>query len=226
METSPLDGPAPTADHASMAASHLSPPTSADHAASPRHIVLIGLRASGKSTVARALSARLGRPGMDLDDLVRATFDGRRVTDIWEQEGEPAFRAAEARALVAAFAGPPAILALGGGTPMIPAASSALEAEAGAGRIALVYLRGSAERLARRLEADRGDRPALGGFAETSAAEVTRAMRARDARYGDLAGLVVDLDAVLGGPEAEPADGPERIAAAIESWLDTADTAN
>jgi shikimate kinase len=186
--------------------------------------VLIGLRSSGKSTVARVLSARIGLPAVDLDELVRASFDGRTVTDIWEHEGEPAFRAAESRSLAAAIDGPPSILALGGGTPMIAAAASRLDAEVAAGRIAVVYLRGSVERLARRLAADRGDRPSLpGGEADESAvAEVTRAMQERDARYRRLAGLVVDLDDVLGDAATEPVDGAERVAAAIQAWLGAA----
>ncbi len=72
--------------------------------------------ATGKSTVGPLLAARLGVPFLDTDaELERLT--GRRVPDLWREEGEAAFRAREG-ALVEALLGDPMrrVISFGGGT--------------------------------------------------------------------------------------------------------------
>jgi shikimate kinase/3-dehydroquinate synthase len=84
--------------------------------ATTRPIVLSGFMATGKSTVGPALAARLGVAFVDTDtEIERAT--GKRVADLWREEGEASFRAREA-ALVARLLGEPGagVIALGGGT--------------------------------------------------------------------------------------------------------------
>jgi 3-dehydroquinate synthetase/shikimate kinase len=76
-------------------------------------IVLVGLPGSGKSVVGRLLARRLGRPFVDTDDLVEHRT-GRSPAEVIDQDGEPAFRAAE-RAAIGAIAGG-AVVATGGGT--------------------------------------------------------------------------------------------------------------
>ncbi|MEO7108958.1 MAG: iron-containing alcohol dehydrogenase, partial [Polyangiaceae bacterium] len=79
-------------------------------------IVLSGFMATGKSTVARALAARLGLPLVDTDDeLAKAT--GKTIPDLWKSDGEAAFRAREVelvRALLSTDT--PRVIAFGGGT--------------------------------------------------------------------------------------------------------------
>jgi shikimate kinase / 3-dehydroquinate synthase len=81
-----------------------------------RPIVLSGFMATGKSTVGPLLAARLGVPFVDTDaELERTT--GRRVPDLWRDEGEAAFRAREdalVQTLLADAA--PRVIAFGGGT--------------------------------------------------------------------------------------------------------------
>ena len=57
---------------------------------------------SGKSTVGRLLAERLGVPHIDSDEQVEAAT-GRTVREIWESEGEAAFREEESRALARAL---------------------------------------------------------------------------------------------------------------------------
>lgn len=76
--------------------------------------VLIGLPGVGKSTVGRQLAATLDIPFADSDDLVEQ-LAGRSVPEIFEQDGEPAFRRWEAEAILQALAGFDGVLALGGG---------------------------------------------------------------------------------------------------------------
>ena len=57
----------------------------------PKNIVLIGFMGSGKSTVGRELHLRLGYPLTDMDYLIEETM-GKKITEIFMEEGESAFR--------------------------------------------------------------------------------------------------------------------------------------
>ncbi|MFE1874572.1 MULTISPECIES: shikimate kinase [unclassified Streptomyces] len=77
-------------------------------------VVLVGPMGSGKSTVGALLAERLGVPYRDTDaDIVLA--QGREISDIFVDEGEPYFRELERQAVAAAVAGHTGVLALGGG---------------------------------------------------------------------------------------------------------------
>ncbi|MGW2818698.1 shikimate kinase [Streptomyces sp. NPDC001415] len=77
-------------------------------------VVLVGPMGSGKSTVGALLAERLGVPYRDTDaDIVAA--EGRAISDIFIEDGEPHFRALERAAVRAALAEHTGVLALGGG---------------------------------------------------------------------------------------------------------------
>ncbi len=65
----------------------------------PKNIVLIGFMGSGKSTVGRELHHRLGYPLTDMDHLIEETM-GKKITEIFKEEGETAFRDFETLQLV------------------------------------------------------------------------------------------------------------------------------
>ncbi|MGO1896404.1 MAG: shikimate kinase [Brachybacterium sp.] len=88
--------------------------------------VLIGPMAAGKTSVGRALAARLGVPFADLDALI-VQETGRTIPDIFRLEGEQAFRDREAAALVRALEHQRGVLSLGGGAPMHPRAARTLQ---------------------------------------------------------------------------------------------------
>lgn len=71
---------------------------------------------AGKTSVGRRVAELVGCAFTDLDDLVVAAR-GLSVAEIFEREGEAAFRAAEAEALPEAL-GRGGVIALGGGTPL------------------------------------------------------------------------------------------------------------
>ena len=75
-------------------------------------VSLAGMMGSGKSTVARELARLLSRRFVDTDLEVERRA-GRSVAAIFEERGEPAFRALE-RAAVRGIAGP-VVVSLGGG---------------------------------------------------------------------------------------------------------------
>ncbi|WP_176736380.1 shikimate kinase [Oligoflexus tunisiensis] len=64
------------------------------------NIVVVGATASGKTTVAYQLARLIGFGVLDLDDWIEKK-QGRRVEDIFAQEGEDAFRQMETDALSA-----------------------------------------------------------------------------------------------------------------------------
>lgn len=79
-----------------------------------RHLVLIGLPGSGKTTVGRLAAERLALPFVDCDDLIQQAA-GMTIPAIFTEKGEPWFRALESRVLRELLAGPVSVIATGGG---------------------------------------------------------------------------------------------------------------
>ena len=168
-------------------------------------VALMGLRASGKTTLGRALAERLGRRFIDLDDRTLALLGDDTIADAFRRAGEPAFREAEAEALQSALAETPSVLALGGGTPTAPGAESMLRDAQSRGDLLLCYLACRPETLRARLRSAGGaDRPSLTG--DDPLDEIERVHASRDGLYRDLADVVLEepasveeiLDAVGG----------------------------
>lgn len=95
-----------------------------------RGIFLLGFMGSGKSTVGQALATRLGRQFLDLDERIEHK-EARPIAEIFQQQGEPAFRAIETRELIELLTEmrttPGAVVALGGGTFAQPGNRQLLE---------------------------------------------------------------------------------------------------
>lgn len=83
------------------------------------NIVLIGMPASGKTTVGRLLSESLSRPFFD-SDLLAAEKAGRSIPEIFKTEGEAAFRALETEVLAECAGKTGAVIATGGGAVLDP----------------------------------------------------------------------------------------------------------
>jgi shikimate kinase len=77
-------------------------------------IVLVGVPGAGKSTVGRALAQRLGEPFTDIDELVEQKA-GKAISQIFIDDGEPAFRELEAGTIAEVLSGARGVVALGGG---------------------------------------------------------------------------------------------------------------
>lgn len=90
-----------------------------------QNIVLIGMPASGKSTVGAILSKKLMRELLDTDTIAQS-LAGRKISAIFEEDGEAAFRDIETLAVYEAAKKTPAIIATGGGAILRPENLSAL----------------------------------------------------------------------------------------------------
>ncbi len=118
----------------------------------------------GKSSVGRELSGLLSLPFVDLDEYIESR-EGRSIRDIFESEGEAAFRKMELEALKeilsqAADSEPDhennMILALGGGTLTTPECAELVSA-----RTFCIYLKASPATLLAHLEHESATRPML-----------------------------------------------------------------
>ena len=165
-----------------------------------RSIVLIGLMGAGKTSIGRRLAARFGLPFRDADAEIEAAA-GCSIAEIFARYGESAFRDGERRVIARLLAGPPMVLATGGGAWM-DAETRAAVRDAGARS---VWLKCRLPTLLRRV-AGRRERPLLN---EADPAEVLgRLMAVRHPVYAE-ADVIVDC-----GDES-PEHTTTRVAQAI-----------
>lgn len=151
-------------------------------------VVLVGPPGSGKSTVARSLAARWGLSARDTDADVEETA-GKRIADIFIDDGEPAFRALERDAVAVALAEHDGILALGGGAVLDELARETLARYRDGGGV-VVFLDVSLAQAAPRVGLT-GARPLLLG---NPRAQWKALMDARRPVYESVATVVVSTD--------------------------------
>ena len=89
----------------------------AEQSKTPTSIFLIGMMASGKSTVGRCLAEKLGWDFFDVDREVE-TSTGVSISYIFEKEGEAGFRSRETAKMAELTHRPRTVVAMGGGAPM------------------------------------------------------------------------------------------------------------
>lgn len=151
-----------------------------------RSIALVGLSGTGKSTIAPLLAAHLGLgSSVDLDREIERRF-GSSVEDIFAGDGEAAFRRAESDALAEALAGPPVVVATGGGVVLDRDNRALLRSTA-----TVVWLRATPEHLAGRLADTAEARPLLAGDPQFA---LVRLAQEREALYAEVADLAVDVE--------------------------------
>ncbi len=155
----------------------------------PRHVVMVGLMGSGKTSVGRRLAAQLGRPYRDSDKDVEAAT-GRTARELGDRDGVDAMHALEARLLLDALADPePSVISAAASTVEVPECRAAM----GASDIAVVWLRAAPEILAKRFSAKDRHRPEFGSSPEAFLAE--QAER-RNPLFASLDPIVIDVDRI------------------------------
>ena len=146
-------------------------------------IALVGLPGSGKSTIGRHLSRRLGIIFFDSDQVIEQRL-GCSIREYFEREGEERFRDVEQAVIDELSLQSPCVLSTGGGSVLRAANREHLHS-----RCRVVYLRSSPEEVYRRLRHDR-NRPLL------QVADPLQRLKdlfaARDALYRETAHFVID----------------------------------
>ncbi len=116
---------------------------------------MTGFMATGKTTVAKLIAAKLGWEAIDLDELIESEA-GCPVSEIFEKFGEKHFRELESRALVSALTRINMVLATGGGVLVREENRKLLE------RIFVVNLSAPWEEILKRISRDGDTRPLAG----------------------------------------------------------------
>lgn len=126
-----------------------------------RHVVLVGLPGSGKSTVGPLVAGELKALFVDLDRAI-AERAGMSIAQIFEREGEGEFRRLEREAMERALEGAPGVIAAGGGWAAEPGNLELVRERALA-----IYLEVDPQEAARRMEraGEISERPLIAGRA-------------------------------------------------------------
>ncbi len=82
-----------------------------------RHIFVIGMPGTGKSSLGKKVAANMGLPYVDTDQRIEQAF-GCSTAQIFEQYGETAFRNAETNVLIQLTREPGSLVSTGGGMVM------------------------------------------------------------------------------------------------------------
>lgn len=166
------------------------------------NIYLVGMMGAGKTTIGKQLARALARSFIDLDrELERRT--GVRIPVIFDIEGEPGFRAREARLLGELAAGRDLVVATGGGVVLDPANRACLVRSG-----LVVYLSVAPDVLYERTCRDK-NRPLL--QVADPRARIEELHRDRDPLYREVADIVVT------GTRAGPAMVVRRIESEIRN---------
>lgn len=151
-----------------------------------KNIVLIGFMGSGKSTVGVRLSYYMRRPVEDTDKLIEKG-QGRKISDIFAEEGEEFFRQQETAILKELIEKLQYhIISVGGGTP-VREENRALLKQLGT----VVYLRVRPETVYERLKGDT-TRPLL--QCENPLEKIRKLLEERKEAYESCADIILDVD--------------------------------
>ncbi len=169
------------------------------------NLVLIGYRATGKTSVARRIGERLGWPWFDADALVESRA-GKSIARIFAEDGETVFRDLESQVVTELAHRDRSVLALGGGAVVRPANRRALGAPC-----KVVWLTASPQTIWQRILADATSlerRPNL--TAQGGITEIIATLDARNPIYRQCSHLEVDTEGKT----------PDELADAILAQLD------
>ena len=118
------------------------------------NIALIGFMGTGKTSVGRLVAEQLRFDYLDTDEVIQ-TQTGRLITDIFAEDGEPAFRALEEKIVGELARLTKTVIATGGGLPVNPKNLASLKTHA-----LVVSLWSSPEKIWERVR-HQGHRPLL-----------------------------------------------------------------
>lgn len=155
-----------------------------------QRVALVGLRASGKTTIGRELARLTGRTSRDADEVLAAEA-GMPAGEVLRREGEAAFRVREARIAARLLCDDGIfVVSLGGGAVLDPGTRDLLRRPC----TLTVLLHAPLDVLAARIRSSPVERPALTPL--PLADELAELFRVREPLYQEVADLVLDTRAM------------------------------
>ena len=163
----------------------------------PARVILVGFMGAGKSAVGRRLARRLKYRFVDLDTRIEKRA-GKKIAELFREQGEPAFRALEQEEAAAVTEMENVVVAAGGGAFAAPATRALLQK-----RALTVWLQCDLETILARVRPD-GSRPLAGNR------EIMRALLAeREPSYRQ-------ADVTVDASRRKPREVVDRIVELIE----------
>ena len=147
------------------------------------NIIITGYRATGKTTIGKALAKLLKKEFIDTDDSIEKR-EGRKIREIFEQHGWRYFRRVEKRVVRELLKCDDKVIAVGGGTFMYK--ENLLLTE----KAVVILLIAPVEIISERMKND-SNRPPLTG-AQSSVEEISEVWNRRKQRYYEVANIVVN----------------------------------
>ena len=163
-------------------------------------VLLVGLMATGKSSVAQAISSATGWPAVDNDALLERST-GCTAADLLADEGLEALRRAESDVLTLTLSLPPPLVAGVAAGVVLDERDRARLREGGH----VVWLRASPSTIVRRLSSA-SHRPFLDEDPLTALREMARV---RDPLFAEVADQVLDMDVLT------PAQAARQVVGAL-----------
>lgn len=154
------------------------------------HIVLVGLMGTGKSTVGRRIAHKLGWEFLDTDDEV-TRVSGRTIRQIFESDGEEAFRQLEHNALVAAFQHTAPLIIAGAGGIVLREDNRELMKSAAHVVWLSAPLEVLVERIGQRAAKADGHRPLIDG---NPAERLQKLYNEREGLYREVSSIEINVD--------------------------------
>lgn len=170
--------------------------------------ILVGFMGSGKTTVGKLLAQRLHLTHRDLDDVI-VERAGKTIQQIFDDDGETAFRQLEHAVLADTLMNSKGILSTGGGTPIQPANYELLRAS----NVPVILLNVKPATVLARLTDD-GQRPLVKELGTNGLVDLKEK---RDARYHKVSDIEIDTD------ELTPAEVVDAILAHVNFNNDSHD---
>ena len=149
-------------------------------------IVLVGVPGAGKTTVGKLLAKELSLKFFDSDQVIEKRA-GKSVSDIFTQDGEPAFRKLEHEVIIELLESDEAVLALGGGSLGNDETRAKVKSESA------VWLVAGLAQAVDRVGMNR-NRPLLLGNVRGQLADL---MAAREPFYKEVASIAVDTSKLI-----------------------------
>ena len=153
------------------------------------NLVLIGYRATGKTTLAQQLAQRLGWDWVDADVEIELRA-GKSIARIFTEQGEPAFRNLEAEVIADLCSRGRLVVAAGGGAPLREESRRAMR-ESGQ----VVWLTAQPETILARMTGDATTADRRPGLTNRPPLEeIVQLLSRREPVYRESAHLIVDTE--------------------------------